>query len=191
MAILLIRHGETVLNAARVIQWPDTRLSDLGKEQARRVAKRLRDFPIQRILVSDYTRAEMTAEAIQTTTNAPAHTLASLRERNFGDLRGKSYDELDDDRFADDYQPPNGESWPQFHGRVAKAWHDVRAIADHAPGDTCVVTHALVCHSLLEHQIDPGPHTLAGASIHNTSLSIIGGGPPWVLERLACTLHLE
>jgi len=191
MAILLVRHGQTVLNAARVIQWPDTPLSELGIEQARRVAARLRDFPVEQILVSDYARACMTADEIKSTTKAPTQTLLSLRERNFGDLRGISYDELEDEPFAEDYHPKNGESWPQFHERVSNAWSEIKAVAEHVQGDTVVVTHALVCHSLLERHVEPGPHVPAGASIQNTSLSIIEGGPPWVLERLACTLHLQ
>jgi probable phosphoglycerate mutase len=133
----------------------------------------------------------MTADEIKTSTRAPTQTLPSLRERNFGDLRGRSYDELDDEPFAADYHPRNGESWPQFHERVTIAWREIKAVAEHADGDIVVVTHALVCHSLLERHVDPGSCIPAGARIQNTSLSIIDGGPPWVLERLACTLHLQ
>ena len=64
MAILLIRHGETALNAARIVQHPDTPLSERGVGQAQRLAQRLADFPISNIVSSDYRRAYMTAEAI-------------------------------------------------------------------------------------------------------------------------------
>jgi hypothetical protein len=41
MSIILVRHGETALNAARVMQPADTPLSDLGKAQVLAVARRL------------------------------------------------------------------------------------------------------------------------------------------------------
>ena len=37
--ILIIRHGESVSNAARVVQLPDVPLSEQGQEQARRLAE--------------------------------------------------------------------------------------------------------------------------------------------------------
>jgi broad specificity phosphatase PhoE len=40
LSIILIRHGETASNAARVLQFPDTPLSERGLAQARAVAKR-------------------------------------------------------------------------------------------------------------------------------------------------------
>ena len=41
MTILLIRHGETALNAARIVQPADTPLSERGIAQARALARRL------------------------------------------------------------------------------------------------------------------------------------------------------
>src|SRR3954466_4871509 len=65
MAILLIRHGETGGNAARVVQTPDTPLNDRGIAQAARLAERLgRGFV--HILCSDLWRARMTAEPLLT-----------------------------------------------------------------------------------------------------------------------------
>ena len=53
--ILLIRHGETPGNAARVVQTPDTPLSERGLEQARRLAVRLAGVRLGRILSSEFT----------------------------------------------------------------------------------------------------------------------------------------
>jgi broad specificity phosphatase PhoE len=41
MPILLIRHGETDSNAARIVQTPDVPLSARGVAQAERLARRL------------------------------------------------------------------------------------------------------------------------------------------------------
>ena len=51
MSILLIRHGETALNAARIVQHPETPLNERGVGQARRLAERLADFKLPRAFV--------------------------------------------------------------------------------------------------------------------------------------------
>ena len=71
MAIYLIRHGETVGNAARIVQRPDSPLSPRGLEQAERLARRLASAGIGRIVSSDRVRALATAERLQRVTGAP------------------------------------------------------------------------------------------------------------------------
>ena len=100
MAIYLIRHGETPLNAKRVIQFPDTPLSDRGQAQARALGERLSTAPVGAVVTSDYQRAYMTADAVRKTTDAPMEIETTLRERNFGDLRGQAFADLDEDPFA-------------------------------------------------------------------------------------------
>ncbi len=46
MAIFIVRHGETASNAARVVQTPETPLSDLGMAQARRLSRRLAELGV-------------------------------------------------------------------------------------------------------------------------------------------------
>ena len=64
MAIYLIRHGETAGNRDRIVQMPDTPLSERGLEQAERLGRRLADHDITRIVASDFARAAMTAGRI-------------------------------------------------------------------------------------------------------------------------------
>ncbi|MGB0751465.1 MAG: histidine phosphatase family protein, partial [Gammaproteobacteria bacterium] len=85
MAIFVIRHGETDLNAGRVIQWPDTPLSVRGTRQAKAVGERFSAAPIGKIIASDYARAYSTAEAIQAANGAPLEVVTTLRERHYGD----------------------------------------------------------------------------------------------------------
>ena len=106
MAILLIRHGETDSNAARIVQTPDIPLSARGIAQAERLAQRLAGLGVSRILSSDLTRAVMTAERLRAATGAPIAFDAGLQERNFGDVRGRAYAELGVDILAPDYEPP-------------------------------------------------------------------------------------
>lgn len=192
MSILLIRHGQTDLNAARVIQVPDTPLSKRGQDQARRLADRLAVHPIELILCSDYARARMTAEAVRVRTGAPLQITESLRERNFGDLRGTPYSELPTDVFAPHYEPPAGESCEVFHRRVALAWQEVASKARELKGDLAVVTHGLVCGSLVDRVLDRGAGACGDTPlVANTSLTIVDARSPWRIQRLACTEHLE
>ncbi|MBT6275036.1 MAG: histidine phosphatase family protein [Chromatiales bacterium] len=191
MAILLVRHGETAMNATRTIQWPDTPLSDRGQEQARRVGERFSTAPIAQILVSDYERASATAEAIRKSTDAPLEVWEGLRERHLGDLRGKAYEELDVDPFAEDYHPPNGESWPQFHARVAKAWGDVLVRAASLDGDLVVVSHGLVIRSVCEEIVGYPPDADPLVTVFLNTCVTVFDGPPWHIPLLACAAHLD
>lgn len=194
MQIFLIRHGETASNAAHIVQTPDTPLNERGIAQVERLAERLADAGITRILTSDLSRAHMTAERLQANTGAVLDLAPLLQERNFGDLRGHSYADLGIDIMDPQYTPPGGESWDVFHTRVESAWQRVqRAIAQAIrgnEGNLAVVTHGLVCHGLaLRHLSLP-----AGAETprrwDNASLTTIDGAPPWCVHLLNCCAHL-
>ena len=191
MPILLIRHGETALNAARIVQHPETPLNERGMGQARRLAERLADFPIAAIVSSDYKRAHMTAEAIAAVTGLPIAIQQSLRERNFGDARGVAHTDLGVDLYAPDYHPCGGESWPMFHERVALAWAEVAERAAATDGDLVVVSHAMVCRSLVDHHLTLGAD--ADAELRrwpNTALTVVEDRAPWRVSVLACGVHL-
>ncbi|MDH3715254.1 MAG: histidine phosphatase family protein [Gammaproteobacteria bacterium] len=192
MSILLIRHGETGLNAARIVQHPETPLNERGLSQAHRLARRLADFPITAIVSSDYRRAHMTAEAIADVTGLAIAIQESLRERNFGEVRGVAHADLPVDLYAPDFHPRGGESWTMFHQRVALSWEEIKERAARTDGDLAVVSHALVCRSLVENHL-----TLADgmdAKVPrwpNTALTVIEHRAPWRVSLLACGMHLE
>jgi probable phosphoglycerate mutase len=191
MAIFVVRHGETELNAARVIQQPTTPLSERGRSQALRVAARLAPLGVVRILTSDLLRAVETATAIAAATGAPTVVDPLLRERDFGDIRGTPYNELGRDPFAPDYHPPNGESWEMFYERVASAWNLVARIAADTPGHLAVVTHGLVCRVLADRHLALADGTSAPSLWGNTALTEVDGVPPWSVRTLACVAHLD
>ena len=193
MTLLLIRHGETELNAGRVVQFPDTPLGANGLQQADRLGRCLAARTIGRVLTSDYVRARMTAACVVAHTRAPLTVSANLRERNFGDIRGTSYETLGAlDIFAPDFLPPNGESWPEFNTRVDRAWDEILAHAAGLHGDLAVITHGLVLRSLLERVLDVGAYALPTAiAVANTSVTVVDDAPPWRVLDLACIDHLE
>jgi len=189
--IFLIRHGETLGNAARVVQRPDNPLSTLGVAQAERLARRVAREGVARIVSSDFARAATTAWSLESLTGAPLSFDPLLQERSFGDLRGRPYDELGFDMFEPDYAPPNGETWPVFHARVDRAWASVRALAEATDGHLAVVTHGLVCRSLAaRHLILPEGETVP-LRWENASLTIVESGAPWRVRLLNCVAHLD
>ena len=189
--LFLIRHGETVGNASRTVQRPDSPLSPRGVAQAERLARRLAPEGIAHILSSDFARARTTAEILQSLAGAPLSFEPLLQERNFGDLRGTPYAELGLDMFAPDYAPPNGETWPVFHARVDRAWALVQALAAATHGPLAVVTHGLVCRSLAARHLLLPDGEVAPERWENTSLTIVDCPAPWRVSVLNCVAHLE
>lgn len=191
MSIFLIRHGETVGNASRVVQRPESPLSPRGVEQVERLARRLEREGIALIVSSDLTRAVITAERLQRVTGARLDFEPLLQERNFGNLRGTAYADLGIDMFAPDYAPPNGETWDVFHARVDRAWARVQDLLAATDGHLAVVTHGLVCRSLAaRHLILPGGDDVP-LRWENASLTIVDCPAPWRVRLLNCIAHLD
>jgi 2,3-bisphosphoglycerate-dependent phosphoglycerate mutase len=188
--IYLIRHGETALNANRTLQLPSTPLSERGLDQVRKLGERLQSAKLGRILTSDLARAAMTAEAVRAATGAPLQFDDALRERDFGDLRGHSYDSLGFDPFEDGYEPPGGETWDVFHARVARAWRNVLEVAARTEGPIAVVTHGLLCRGVVLWHSPPAPGLVPPMRWRNSSVSILEGAP-FRATLIDCVAHLD
>jgi probable phosphoglycerate mutase len=188
MSIVLVRHGETGGNAARIIQLPDVPLNDRGMRQAARLAERLIAQGFAGVLCSDLLRARMTAEPLRG--HAPLAVIEEtplLEERNFGDMRGKPYAELTEDPFAPAYVPPNGEGVLVFHRRVAEAFALIVERRRAMTGPLVVVTHGLLCRALVEN------HTACAMPIErfdNTGVTLIDAEPPYTVRLLNSVEHL-
>ena len=188
MNVILIRHGETPLNRARILQPADTPLSDLGQAQAQAMAERLKDEPISAILSSDMTRAAQTAAPLAAALDLPVKYNQVLHERSFGDLRGQKFSELGFDPMAPDYAPPNGESWPTFFKRVADAFELIIAEAAQQEQTLAVVSHGLVIRELIRRHL----HSEAPPErLENTSVTVFGRTAPFPVSLLACDAHLD
>ncbi len=191
MSVFLVRHGETAGNAQGVVQMPETPLSERGLQQAAALGERLAREGVDRILASDYARASMTAEAVQQATGATLELHPDLRERNYGELRGRPYSEVGEYILMEGYEPPGGESWEVFHARVDGAWKLVRDALERTRGNLAVVTHGLVCYSLaLNHLTLPGEDD-APTRFGNTSLTVIERQAPYAVRLLGCCAHLD
>ena len=92
--IYLVRHGQTDWNLERRIQGPEIPLNETGKNEARICAQKLVSVGIERIISSDILRARQTANIINEFLSVPVDTDERLREAQWGDLRGKTIEEI-------------------------------------------------------------------------------------------------
>jgi len=195
MTLLIIRHGETPLNVARVLQPAATPLSTHGQAQAAALAQRLRGgAPVAPtgIVSSDLPRALQTAQAIAEACGLGLRTSPLLHERNFGDLRGLPYDTLGFDPLTADDAPPGGESKARFSARCAQAWLWVLAQQAALGGPLAVVTHGLVIREWLQR----GPLTVPAdlvlpGGLANTSLTLASAVAPHRVSLVDCVAHLQ
>jgi len=190
MTILLVRHGETDGNAARILQRPDVPLNARGMRQAEQLAERLSAHGFVHILCSDLLRARMTAAPLAARSGFAIEESPLLQERNFGDLRGTAYAAVGQDPFGLDFVPPNGEDWSTFHLRVAEAFAFIVSRRRAVGGPLVVVTHGLVCRALVEQHALLPDGVIAPERYDNTSVTVLHEHPPHGVSLINCTRHL-
>lgn len=96
--LLFVRHGQTVHNSLGEISTlpPGGPLSDLGVEQARKLAAALAPRPIAAVYASPMERAVRTAEILAEPHALPVHPTPALTEVSAGELDGRA----DEDAYA-------------------------------------------------------------------------------------------
>jgi len=88
--IYIVRHGETEWNKSHVVMGQkDSPLTELGIEQAKTTATKLKDVNFDLIISSDLPRAYKTAEIIKSERPLIVETSELLRERNYGHFQGR------------------------------------------------------------------------------------------------------
>lgn len=93
--IFLVRHGESKWNVLKKIQGQqDVPLTDRGKSQAYQIGDRLLSEKIDSIYSSDLKRAYDTATIIGKKLQIDVNPMTELREINFGQWEGASYDKI-------------------------------------------------------------------------------------------------
>jgi 2,3-bisphosphoglycerate-dependent phosphoglycerate mutase len=191
MSLFLIRHAETALNAARVLQPADTPLSPTGLLQSAALARRLARLGLAAIVSSDLPRALRTAEAIAAATGLEVAQCPLLRERDFGELRGQPYDTLGFDPLAMTAAPPGGESALAFTRRVEQAFAGLVTMRAALPGPLAIVTHGLVIRAILAAHAELPGAMQPPPRIANTSLTIVAAAPPHEVALLDSSGHLD
>lgn len=190
MTIYLIRHGETAANKKRVLQMPDSPLSETGIQQAKKLGHRLSNSTISNILCSDYPRALQTAEQVNHYHDLEITTTSLLQERHFGDWRGKPYDEVAKDRLNSDLAPPNGENTATFFERIGRTWQFIQQHAQKDDGITLVVSHGLTCRALVQNHLPLADGLSLPERWSNTSVTVMEYQDDWLVTLVDCVAHL-
>ena len=189
MRLILVRHGESVGNFENRLQGhTDYELTPRGEAQAKQTADRLHELGVKSVYTSPLRRAAATAMVIGDRLGCPPVELPGVREYDFGELAGATYQELRQRLAANPVGPdgrpadrvyPGEEGRHTFFERVTGAMWDV---AERHPADSvAVVSHggpiALFCQAVLGLPYRrPMPF-----AIDNCSLSIVqvhDGGEP-------------
>lgn len=180
--LLLLRHGETEWNLSGRWQGQaaDTRLTELGRQQARRVAGRLRSYPIDAIYSSDLRRALETAEIVGQRLGMTPLAEPALRESDIGAWTGLTWAEISE-RYPEqtaamaagqEVRRGGGESFGELETRLAAA---AQSIAGRHPGATVLlVSHGAALRSLVAHVLGASLAQMHRIAIGgNTALSVV------------------
>lgn len=161
--LILIRHGETDWNRARLIQGAtDIPLNDTGRAQAREAGLLLRDrldADVPVVLVSsDLQRAAETADIVGAILERPVTgRYPELRERSYGEAEGVSIDELTE-RWGrgPDARVPGAETREQLRERALRAVARVisDASVESVPPVVVAVAHSALIREVLAFATD-------------------------------------
>jgi broad specificity phosphatase PhoE len=146
--LLLARHGETDWN--REGRWQghaNVSLNERGREQARTLAQRLADVPIDIIYASDLARAHETALIVAEQKRMPVTTDAGLREIDVGRWSGLTPDEIA--RCFPGMETHDGETSDQHLARTVDAF--TRIAAAHVEQKILIVSHGKTLRVLRRH----------------------------------------
>ncbi len=200
--LLLVRHGRSQMNAeGRVQGWLDSPLDDVGRAQARAVARRVKGEGPQVLYTSPLLRARETAEIMAGELGVPLITDERLKEHGVGLITGLNFHEIEE-RFPHFFElwrssrtvllPPDGEPPDVFRQRVVSALAEV--VASHPDGVVGVVTHGGALGVYMLHLLQAQPDRRSPFSFGNGSLTIVdldGNGPRIRLVNDQCHIERE
>ena len=202
MKLLLIRHGQTDWNIARRFQGhSNVPLNEFGRKQAAALADRLSTQHVDAVYSSDLERTFETAKIIAHLSGCKPdlHSDQRLREINFGDWEGLSYNEIKErypnalaEQENDIYKnaPPNGETLEQLCVRVQSIMDGL--YAKHKDQTVIIVAHGGVLQILLCLVLKLNPIMYWQFHLSTASLSEIAFYPDGaILNLLNDTCHLE
>jgi len=200
MKLVFVRHGETEENVENILQGQGkAKLNSKGKEQARKLAKRLKWMKIHTAYVSDLPRTMETAQEILK--YHPGTTIiysASLREKSHGIFEGQHKGAMFKAEKSSglsfwDFKPEKGESHWELQKRIKRF---CKQLMKQISADTIlIVSHgeaiSILLHDILEERYTPESyyryHPENGAVI---IMEIRGKKKPLV-KVLNCVKHLE
>jgi probable phosphoglycerate mutase len=186
--IYLIRHGQTEWNQAKRLQGgKDSPLTDLGRHQARAVARSLEAAPPSEVLTSPVSRAKTTASIIAGHLSIPLAEDARLSEMRFGAAEGLTLTEIDerwpgfrDEREQDKWRMrwPEGECYDDVDQRLAPLVDDqITPLLDHRDArPLAIVGHETTNMILLGRLLQQEPSLVVRIGQPNNVIYRLNGG---------------
>jgi probable phosphoglycerate mutase len=187
--LLLIRHALTDATGKRLYgRTPGFHLSERGREQAARLAQRLRDVPLAALFSSPLERCVETAGAVAEGRGLDVTTLPDLTEVDAGRLTGRTFAALRRSahwrRVHEDsaVRFPDGESLEEVQHRVVAALEriaaghrrDVVAVFSHGDPIKVAMAHFAGVHLDLFRRLEVGAASVSAVQV--------GNGPPHVVR---------
>lgn len=103
--LYLVRHGETVDNAAQILQGQcQGELNERGIEQAKEVCEKMKDSDIDAFISSDLKRSYDTCKIIAAPHHKEVESTSLIRERDWGDFTGKFIPDMQDAEWPDNVE---------------------------------------------------------------------------------------
>jgi broad specificity phosphatase PhoE len=177
--LLLVRHGQTELSLSDAFcGLIETPLTELGREQARRLAKRLSREHIDALYCSPQGRARETAEPIAAALNLEVQIREALCEMDFGHLDGRVHAEVTAefpqimaawDRGSWTIQMPGGETQQAVIARLVSCIVELLTI--HAGQTILLVGHRTAWRLLIGHLLNMSLPSSRGLHLDPASLS--------------------
>ncbi len=198
--LLLVRHGITEFNSTRRFAgYSDIEMSAAGYRQVEKLRDRLANEKIDAIYSSDLRRALVTAEVISSGRKVDIIACPELREINYGDAEGLTFEEISRlypelaesiANFNLQLEFPGGESLEGFIERTSKF---VDRLEKHEPSETIlIVSHSGPLKMLVCHLLGIDKSHWRQIRLDNASLSIMETYPQRVIINLLNdTSHLR
>lgn len=186
---LLIRHGAHVLGGHVIAgRSEEAVLSDLGREQAARMAERIGRLPVRAIYSSPVIRARQTAAALAERTGLDVRVSEALSEVDFGEWAGCELADLKPverwkcwNTFRSGTRAPGGELMLEIQTRVVAEM--VRLREKHPDQCVALVSHGDVIKAAVAHFVGVPLDLFLRIEIGLASVSVVAVGDlgPWVL----------
>ena len=197
--IILIRHGLTDWNAeGRWQGHEDIPLNETGIVQAQALARRLANWPIEKLYSSDLKRAAQTAAILGEAIGTEPIYDRCWRERDVGAFQGLTWGEIEQ-QYPQEFhnmragiiEPPLGEDNQALHKRAANSFSAMAL--RHAGQMVAVVSHGGLIHTTLLHVLGLPIGQYKRLSLRgNTGISMVEIDNSHArLTRLNDTAHLE
>jgi len=177
MKIILTKHGETIENKKGIIQGHlPGKLSKLGKEQAKKLALKLKNEKIDYIYSSDLKRAkDTTKEITKYHPNTKIILTKKLRERKWGEFQGKTKQELGFQKnkpLNKDIKVKNSESIKQVYDRAKKFIKEL--LKNHKNKTILLVGHQAIDKAIINYILNKSEKEIKNSQkINPASITII------------------